>query len=179
MIVFRMLAVIVIVMGETICFSQAATPNSETGLHQCISRSSDEAGSSGVLNVSLTISTKAQVVKSGADVVVDILLTNTSKETCLVSEYLEFQQAEMNGFKPVVTNSDGKVLDLMPRPRSSKAASRGMMHLQPGKSVDDSLLLNKLVDLSSPGVYQVQIRRLESRTNTEVRSNVVTITVTP
>ena len=53
------------------------------------------------------------------------------------------------------------------------------MRLLPGESWRDLILMKNLYDLSQPGQYTIQVRRWDDETKTWVKSNTLTVTVTP
>jgi hypothetical protein len=53
-----------------------------------------------------------------------------------------------------------------------------LMTLLPGKTITEEIIVNKLFDLSTPGTYTVQVRRMDNETKTLVISNTIKVTVT-
>jgi hypothetical protein len=51
--------------------------------------------------------------------------------------------------------------------------------LQPGETLKDDMILNDLFDLKTPGKYTVQIQHEDPVTHNPVKSNIITLTVTP
>jgi hypothetical protein len=51
--------------------------------------------------------------------------------------------------------------------------------LKPGETIKDGLTLNRLYDLTKPGKYTIQCQRFDEESNSWVKSNKITITVTP
>jgi hypothetical protein len=53
------------------------------------------------------------------------------------------------------------------------------LSLKPGEEWWDSIMLHGFYDLHKPGQYTIQVRRWDDETKTWVKSNVLTVTVTP
>ena len=51
--------------------------------------------------------------------------------------------------------------------------------LKPGKTIEDRVNVSKLYDLSHPAKYTIQFRRLDPGSKSFVKSNEITVTVTP
>ena len=65
---------------------------------------------------------------------------------------------------------------------SSMAAARAagtLVSLDPGQDWRNTIRVSDLYDLSKPGQYTIQVRRWDDETKTWVKSNAVTVTVTP
>jgi hypothetical protein len=54
----------------------------------------------------------------------------------------------------------------------------GPHRLEPGESMVDTLEINDLYDLRTPGKYTVQVERTDSARKNLVKSNLVTLTIT-
>jgi hypothetical protein len=65
------------------------------------------------------------------------------------------------------------------RPGILYSGSAAFLHLEPGQSVKQEYPVWDDYDLSKPGKYTIQVSRLDRETNTRVKSNTITITVTP
>ena len=52
-------------------------------------------------------------------------------------------------------------------------------HVKPGATFEDHVDLTSIYDLSQPGKYTVQVQRTDAVSKTLVKSNTVTVTVTP
>ena len=50
---------------------------------------------------------------------------------------------------------------------------------KPGEQSTEVVAVNDLYDLSKPGQYTIQVRRWDDETKTWVKSNTITVTVTP
>jgi len=65
---------------------------------------------------------------------------------------------------------------------ASQAAARAagtLVSLKPGEDWRTTIWVSDLYDLSEPGEYTVQVRRWDHETKTWVKSNTITVTVTP
>jgi len=115
--------------------------------------------------------------KAGSEIALDISVTNTSGHQI---EYdpgitsLVFDVKDAEG-KPVPLTPGGQDLrkqygighgQVIPVPQD-KTASAG------------EVIISGLYDLSQPGVYTIQVSRFDSETKTWVKSNTITLTVTP
>lgn len=64
-------------------------------------------------------------------------------------------------------------------PEVAKRTSGWATKLKPGETMADRVNVSKLYDLSQPGKYRIQFQRLDPETKTLVKSNEITVTVTP
>jgi hypothetical protein len=71
--------------------------------------------------------------------------------------------------------------DAPPDPASMKAARAAgtVVSLKPGEDWQNSIRVSDLYDLSKPDQYTIQVRRWDDETKTWVKSNTITVTVTP
>ena len=60
-----------------------------------------------------------------------------------------------------------------------RSGSRQTSVVQPGRSVGDVIDVGKIYDLSKPDTYKIWLERLDQTSGIHVKSNVVTVTVTP
>jgi hypothetical protein len=58
-------------------------------------------------------------------------------------------------------------------------ASVATISVDPGKTFSDAMIANKFYDLSKPGKYKIQVQRTDPASKVVVKSNVITVTVTP
>jgi hypothetical protein len=130
---------------------------------------------------SLSITVAPANAKPGEDVIVTVLLRNTSDSFYELPVTLEAMHGEINGFIATVTDASGVVLPrgIRPEDQQRKAESRSVAGLNPGQTYKDRIDLSKLFDLSEPGTYQVKVHRIDRQTNVKVYSNVITLTVVP
>jgi hypothetical protein len=60
-----------------------------------------------------------------------------------------------------------------------KEASVGGTPIKPGESTLEGADVNEHYDITKAGKYTIQVRRLDPESQTEIRSNIITVTVTP
>ena len=145
--------------------------------------------------ISLNLSTVHTVIQAGSEIDLDILITNVSSKEILVSK----SPARDNGdsrFDVSVRDANGVAA---PQTDYSKALHGIQQHkdtghkgaevvmipmgsnisvpLQPGDSMKDRIVLNRLYDLETPGTYSVQVSRYDQVSRTMVQSNTITIQV--
>ena len=64
-------------------------------------------------------------------------------------------------------------------PDISVRTSGGAIKLKPGKFITDRVNVSKLYDLNEQGKYTIQIQRFDSESKTFLKSNEITVTITP
>ena len=62
---------------------------------------------------------------------------------------------------------------------ASARAAGTLVSLKPSQDWRNTLRVSDLYDLSKPGQYTIQVRRWDDETKTWVKSNTITVTVTP
>jgi hypothetical protein len=141
---------------------------------------------------SLTIKTAQGAVKVGSDVVVETEMKNISAEDIFYSALsVKGPEPGPSGFMWEILDSEGKPLpfteyglkinrpepELGPGGYVLPAGKTVFGLLGPGKAVVEKRALSKEYDLSKPGEYSIQALRSDGKT--DVKSNIVTLTVTP
>jgi hypothetical protein len=141
---------------------------------------------------SLTIKTAQGTVKVGSDVVVEAEMKNISAEDIFYSALtVRGPGPGPSGFTWEILNSEGKPVPFTeyglkinrPEPELGPggyvpAAGKTVFGLLgPNKAIVEKRALSKEYDLSKPGKYTVQASRFDGKT--DVKSNTVTLTVTP
>jgi len=141
---------------------------------------------------SLTIKTAQGTVKVGSDVVVEAEMKNISAEDVFYSVFTGRGDGPVaSGFTWEILNSKGKPVPFTeyglklnrPEPELGPggyvpAAGKTIFGLLgPGKAIVEKMALSKEYDLSKPGKYSIQALRSDGKT--DVKSNIVTLTVTP
>ena len=138
---------------------------------------------------SLTI-TSDSPVKSGKVVWVDVTLKNITSgniTTYSTSDHIGFEyevdvwtdksaMAPETKFGREIHNHTTPEDDRQPEVILSNGA---YSELGPGKSITDHVSISKMYDLSKPGKYTIQFRRLDEVSKTLVKSNKLTVTITP
>jgi hypothetical protein len=138
---------------------------------------------------SVSISAGQTTVPIGRPIVIAIRLQNTSSESITIDASNGLEQGELY-YKVHVLNERGQV----PRPTdylrglegsgksphpTVRARSSIIFTLQPGESLNDSVNITKLFDISQPGRYEVRVSRTVPvwLGSGMVNSNAITITV--
>lgn len=123
----------------------------------------------------LSIRAKESSVKSGAAIWVDVTLENKSDQDLLVFRVLTSVDDDQGGwlYNADVQNEKGQK---PPRTKFKTGIGSGAsIPLQPGKTITDRINICKLYDVSQPGKYSIQVYRPDG----SLRSNTITVTVTP
>jgi hypothetical protein len=115
----------------------------------------------------------------GETLLLNIAVRNISTDDYCESHFLETGEAELNGYDVDVRDSSGKAYSLKPILAGRWRRSRGNLCIKPGKTFKESLSVDQVVDLSAPGVYKIQVDHFDRGNSTHVRSNSITVTVTP
>jgi hypothetical protein len=142
----------------------------------------------------LSIKASQSTVKVGSDVVVEAEMKNISAEDIFYSVLTGRGQGPVpSGFTWEILNSERKPVPFTeyglkinrPEPELGlggsyvPAAGKTVFGLLgPGKAFVEKRTLSKEYDLSTPGKYSIQALRLADA-KTDVKSNVITLTVTP
>lgn len=141
---------------------------------------------------SLTIKTAQGTVKVGSDVVVEAEMKNISAEDIFYSRLTGRGPGPFpSGFTWEILNSEGKPVPFTeyglkinrPEPELGPggyvpAAGKTIFGLLgPGKAIVEKMALSKEYDLGKPGKYSIQALRSDGKT--DVKSNVITLTVKP
>ena len=130
----------------------------------------------------LILNAKESSVKSGGAIWVDVTVENKSDHVLLVYRELTGVGDDQGGwvYYSDVHDNEGR------KPQPTKFleerggfGSGGYIHLKPGKTMTDRINICKLLDLSRPGKYSIQVYRRDGMGNTTLRSNTITVTVTP
>jgi hypothetical protein len=129
---------------------------------------------------------QADIAKSGAEILVEIALTNTADHEISVGKAPgNLPQAESE-YLVEAFDSEGQTAPDTDYGRKIKqnkivvSFSRVSATIEPGGSLKDGVILTKLYNLSRPGKYSVQLLRRAPRQlgGGLIKSNTITITVT-
>ncbi len=130
---------------------------------------------------SLTIGAKEAAVKAGLPIWVDVMMENKTDHDLRVYRALSGDM-DQGGWVYVVDVRDDKGA-APPRTQYARSigagGSGGYLPLDPGKTLTDRVSVSKLYDLSRPGKYAIQFRRVDEESKTFVKSNKITVTVAP
>jgi hypothetical protein len=138
------------------------------------------------LPFSIVINTEHEPFKAGAEVLLQITLTNTSnREIALSKAPGDLPQAESE-YSIKVLDSQGREVpdtDYGQKIKQRKilvSRSRVSWTLGPGESLKDGAIISKLYDISHPGKYTGQVMRSipPQLGKGTVKSNIIQVTVT-
>jgi hypothetical protein len=138
--------------------------------------------------ISITIKTAQSAVKVGSDVEVEVEMKNISAEgvgfvptSTMSSSTTSFRWDIREGAgKEVPMTEYGLKANCLDSPGGVPRICAGSSFeaiLDPGKSFRQKLALSKEYDLSRPGKYTIQALGFDGKT--DVKSNTITLTVTP
>jgi hypothetical protein len=142
---------------------------------------------------SLAISVAKGVVKIGSPTQIDITVKNISDHNISLSTLYIHPNVEttdhltvldVNGSKSAETELARRSLghstpDDEARSPTVVTGKLVLLNLKAGQSLTYQLNVDELYDLTVPGKYSIQIERLDDEANVSVKSNKITITVTP
>lgn len=121
------------------------------------------------------ISAPATTMRSGSIVRLDITIKNNSSETIfLPANRLGPKEAAIS-----IWDSNGSQLATRDEFKSYVLHSSFGVFIDPGKSMTESVDLNRWFDFTKPGQYTVQARKRVPKSDAVVESNKVTITIIP
>jgi len=130
----------------------------------------------------LTLITANLIVKSGSDVWVEVRWTNTSDSELNANRYIDSLSGRDFAYLLDVRDSAGHALSRIPDKSPVRPVFDAQFAtLKPQETIANNINLSKLYNLSRAGKYTIQVSRRipESPRGDIVKSNVVTITVTP
>ena len=139
-------------------------------------------------SISVTISTPSAVVKLGSELAIKMVITNKSDHEMLLG-------------KPAGKPGQGEFLNLIEvRDEHGNAVGKTKYYRQirgeefvdggisvsvssfrvkPGESVEEEVLVNKLYNIDKAGKYTIQVQHDDPETKALVKSNTITVIVTP
>jgi hypothetical protein len=139
---------------------------------------------------SFGISVTSDTVKVGSPIIVKIQETNISDhDISWMSLPGADDHGEVIGFRPVVTNAQGKEPPLTKWGRKAFGRTHpeepnlvlnavGLITVHPGEVMKTDIKLNELYDLS-PGKYTVQVWTYDNENKEKVMSKTINLTVVP
>jgi hypothetical protein len=134
--------------------------------------------------ISLSISSAQDTVKSGSPITVKVAITNVSGHRI---GFPWLSDAGWN-FELIVRDSHGNPVSPASRNARRKdgrldvkiRTGEGVAHyLQPGESETHEFNVSDLKNLAQPGEYTIQVQRADPETKVVVKSNMITVAVTP
>lgn len=135
---------------------------------------------------SLTISSPQSSFKIGSDVTLELKMTNTSNRNISFGAgwgmpVVDIEIHDVDGKQTPETPYGLRLHRKDPRFALQDSVTGPVTHptLRPGESNDSIGSLNKIYDLSKPGEYTIQVQRMDPDSKILVKSNTLTITVTP
>jgi hypothetical protein len=134
------------------------------------------------ISFQIAVVSPSDEVKVGSDASVLIALRNMSDSQILFAHRPGTNNPEFS-YKIEVRNAAGHLVEETAYGREARehpqTESRTVDYLQPGMSSMQTAHLAKLVNLSRPGQYTVQVSRTDPVTHEVVKSNEVTLNVVP
>lgn len=140
--------------------------------------------------ISVTLSSVSNDVKLGSEVRLKIVVTNTSNHEMLLERPVGIYQGEiLNRFevrdekgspavkKPYYRLLTGEPMTSYPQEEYLRDMTGSMV--KPGESVIEEVILNKLYELDKPGKYTIRVEHTDPVTQMPVKSNTITLTITP
>jgi hypothetical protein len=128
----------------------------------------------------LELSIAAEGFSGGAakERLIDVSVKNISSEPFWFVWTVGNNEGELNGFVIKVTDSAGQEIPLLPQHKLLKR-SRGAYSLQPGQILYDHLDIDRLVGLTAPGEYKVQVKWKYRVSERWIQSNIISVVVPP
>src|ERR1700730_9323434 len=131
----------------------------------------------------IAISLESSVVKAGSKITVKATLVNKSSSNLLFSTDENIAKLD---FKADVRDSQGNLAPLTEYGRSvmrnetaPDITSAGYSMVRPGETKKSDVDITKLYNLSQPGKYSIRVQRIDDAIKMAVKSNTITLTVTP
>lgn len=138
---------------------------------------------------SLNLSAASTQVRAGEALRLVVSLKNiSSKEIIIAKENATSDEAD---YSVLAIDEQGKNASTTPYYRVLKGErqtevpkfvirrSTQMLTVQPGESLESGIELGRIYKIETPGVYKIWVERLDKVSNIRVKSNTVTVTVTP
>jgi len=129
----------------------------------------------------IAIAAESPPVVAGSDVWIKVSLTNTSDHD-VNNEGAAYILGNIDSsFQVEVRDNHGKLIPkrIYPHPELATSTVRFRSILR-GETYTQNQLVSALYDMRKPGKYTVQVsRRISSNPKDDIKSNIVTVTVTP
>ncbi len=167
--------IVAVLLGATASSSSAQITSTDNSVHP---------GSQPA--VSLSLSAVPARVKVGESIRLYISLKNISTKEIFVGNDIGSAAPDYDVF---VVDDQGAVPPTTPYyrfvkggrlpsdPRFYSTYSRSTVLVQPGKALGSSIDLGKLYELDHAGLYKIWVERLDQISNTKVKSNTISVTI--
>jgi hypothetical protein len=134
-------------------------------------------------SLSITVSVRQDVVKIGTRAYIEVTTKNISTHETQISKshgQLSFQMDVKDEESHSRPESE-LAQETRRKRRADPIGEQSLVtnHLKPGESDKEIADVRDYYDLSKIGKYTIQVHRLDPRSQTEIKSNTITITVTP
>ncbi len=139
---------------------------------------------------SIKITAVEDAVKSGSEVAVKFILTNTSNHEISIPwimrrgggiklDVRDGQGKLVRGIKEYIAEKNKGSGRSHPSRAVINAGSVAAVHLRPGQTTSEDLFVSDMYDLHQAGTYTIQVQRTDDESKTIVSSNTIAVTVTP
>jgi hypothetical protein len=130
----------------------------------------------------IRLTNNKKTVTAGAEVKISITMKNISRSQIFFEAAPGLPQ--LSGFLPDVRDARGQPVPLTYQGKKYFYApyitvSDIFVPIEPGKIVTHEIELDKLFDLTHPGQYKMRVVRVDTQAKTVVKSNVLTLKLTP
>lgn len=143
---------------------------------------------------SLSLSAKQAQIKVGELIQLVVLLKNTSGN--VIQDYVTHSKLGSVGYGFFMTILDGngnspamtkyyrhQIGQYLPGEQEKDVNDVGgridFFPLQPGESVERDVNVQRFYDIEQPGKYQIWVEKIDEKSQIRVKSNTITVTVTP
>jgi hypothetical protein len=159
-------------IGSLLCFAILAASGS--GAAQSAKKGKSEAPP-----FSFAISAAHEVVGLGAPIPVVVTFKNTSShdigiERAPVEFNFKIDVHDSGGNRPSLADGSKVPIEGI----ETRGGSHFSILVAPGEAVKIDFEIDKVYDLSKPGVYKIQLSRMDEATKSEAKSNIIAVTVT-
>jgi hypothetical protein len=140
--------------------------------------------------ISVAISAASDVVKLGSELRINVVVTNIASSKRILRR--SSGKAEGEFINTVFVRDDHGNIQTKTKyhhvlkgentgngPQDVIRRSMISVPVEPGESVAEQIIVNKLYDLSKPGKYTIQVEHEDPDTKTNVKSNTIIVTITP
>jgi hypothetical protein len=138
--------------------------------------------------ISVKISAASDIFKVGSELRIKILITNRTDHEMLLgrpagkpgqAEFLNLIDVRDEKGNAVAKTEYYRQISGEEVAIGGISVSVSSTHVRPGESVEEEAILNKLYNLDKAGKYTIQTQRDDPDSKALVKSNTITVTVTP